>query len=313
MIRLSTASFRRHLPRIAPTLFVLAAVGCGGSHDSPSAPSGPTPPATGVQISNVNVRPLGLRNVVCGIGTTANYKTIDEMSMDFTVGAGSLIGTRLVNSTSNRYFPVATPIAACSLSEGPCANLDRVCVVSGSATKAGSVKAYVVADWTPTIDWQLSIESELNVRSNQYAVRVTRNEGLPYGDRSGVIELKMARCGVITGDKPPTSETCALAPQFGESYGLAIYAYNPHRFNRTVAMKFEVFNSQGKLIKTIGPTTSNESNSNGDPFLVTLTTISPGYDGTTSFWYRFVGSIREFEGTTLIAEDAKEITVQRED
>ena len=49
-----------------------------------------------------------------------------------------------------------------------------------------------------------------------------------------------------------------------------------------------------------------------DPALVTNTTISPGYEGTTSFWYRFVGSIREFEGTTLIAEDSKEVTLQRE-
>jgi hypothetical protein len=297
------------LIRVLSTVFVLAVVGCGGKDTGTSpTPSGPTTPASGMQISNVNVRPLGLRNTVCSVGSPGDYKTVDEITMDFRVGAGNLLGARLVNHLGTPYIPIASAITSCSMAD-PCSSLDQACVVKGAPTSSGSLKAYVVADWTPTFDWRLAIQAALNVRSNEFAVPITRTEGLPYGNRAGVVAVRMTRCVSTTGQPPPGS--CASPPQFGESYALSIFVYNPHLPNRTVSMKFEVYNSQGRLIKTISATPQNES-SGQDASLAAFTSLDPEYEGISSFSYRFVGSMREFEGTTLLGEDSKETTVQRQ-
>src|SRR5262249_7157161 len=160
-------------------VWALVSGGCGNKGTTSPTPGGPTTPAKGMQISNVNVRPLGLRNTVCSIGSPGDYKTIDAITMDFQVGGGNLLGARLVNHVGTRYAPLASTIASCSMPD-PCASLDQTCVVRGSPTSSGSVMAYVVTDWTPTITWQLALESELNVRSNEVGVPIARSESLPY-------------------------------------------------------------------------------------------------------------------------------------
>jgi hypothetical protein len=255
-----------------------------------------------IHLSNLQATPLGLKRALCF--PASFYVSVDELSFDFDITGGNILGAKLVNrSDAGASTTQGDPIAQCSLDAGPCQDVGRACVVSGSSTR-GKVRTYAGADWQPVQNWRISVVAE-PVRSNELTARLDRTENLPYGDQSGIVELRIEKC-VRTLPNPPG--TCFVAADLfpGDVYYASMSIYNPRRAGRSIHTTLTVSNPQTRRTTASDYTfaeTDNNSTTVGNAMqIVTGTNTQPSPP------YVITGSIREMLGSSTIVEATKEIS-----
>jgi hypothetical protein len=280
---------------------LLVAIGCS-SKENPGGPT-PTTPVAGIRLSNLEASPLGLKRTLCFPGP--HYVSVDELAFDVDVTGGDILGAKLVNrSDTGVTTTLGDSIAQCSLGEGPCQDFGHSCLVSGSGSH-GRVRAYVGADWQPVMNWRISVVSDV-ARSNELTARIDRTDDLPYGDRSGIVELRIEKC-VRTLPIPPTATCYVAADAFtGDVYNVNMSVYNPRQPGRIIRTRIDVSNPQTRL------TISNEytfTETDGSSMTVGLgAQIVTSVNTHPSPPFSITGSVREFQGTSTIVETTKQIS-----
>lgn len=275
----------------------LAGVGCT------SNVAQPTPPLPGITIRNLQYRSLGLQPNVCTVLPRSVYESIDEVTFDFTTVDGNLDGgvVRIRSEQVPQGAPIGrNPLRACDLTQPSCSNIEQACIVAGSATTSGTIRAHRLATWTPSTTIGVTVVSGFT--SNELVTTFARSETLPYGDRAQIASLTAAACS--TTERP--FSRCYVDPAvFGPGYNMWAEVYQPAIENRSTLATLEVYSITGNQ-----RVTRQQRREQSAGFVKTWelgATILP-QQGLPAPPYRIVVDLEEFAGGIKIGEHRQEIT-----